>query len=556
MVRLNLQGFWIDLLNPTFELKWKHPIQNSLNGSNSTYSTDITAPLTTNNRLAFDYKIFTESAKTNIYLYGVLYVNGTAMRVRAFVRNFASDGITFYLEQFLTGGTATLLKDLTTLDNLFLPEIQNKTKRDVLKRITDGSLYSLLFSENAMPSVPDIFSFVSVPYIDANGVSHGIPPDNTGRPAILATGLLAALADFYGLTLTNAPANYLVFSNQWKVRDSMLLECTLNSFAETIKLITSDIQYNLFANSIGEIISSAPFRANFVFSGLKYTDGSYASVDYIDIYLKNSSDVLQLVGSIPDMTYDVPVSFECDAIVDKGTYLFVTKARSYDAIVTVTGYVSATLIIDYEAFSSTVDYANFDLDGFYPCWQNLPKVTAKEIIETIALCAGKMVEYLDDSINFIDFADVFDFAGAIDVSDKLISWKTKSFTFLQSQNATVVYADGTVIANILVNDPTLPDTVNNVATINAIRIQQDNGVDRVTDKIVLTQTPDSHFEIIDELAKIYAPATNPRMFEADFIYFEDSKKPLLIRQLGGIFIAIESLITTANTITLQLLKIK
>ena len=49
------------------------------------------------------------------------------------------------------------------------------------------------------------------------------------------------------------------------------------------------------------------------------------------------------------------------------------------------------------------EYADFGIAGYYPCWQNLPPVTAKTLIETVALCAGKMVEYKDNSIDFIDF---------------------------------------------------------------------------------------------------------------------------------------------------------
>ena len=208
------------------------------------------------------------------------------------------------------------------------------------------------------------------------------------------------------------------------------------------------------------------------------------------------------------------------------------------------------------ADKSFSDYADFDSAGYYPCWQNLPNVTAKNLIETIALCAGKMVEYLDDAINFIDLDKVFSWENAIDVSDKLISMTSKGFKFLTSNNATVTYSSGKVIASILINDETLPTETNNVATIDAIRIQDDTGTERVKDKIVLQQVPTGHFEIINKLADIYAPTLNPKTFDAEFIYFPDNKKPLLIRQFGGIFIALESVMTTKNTITLKLLKLR
>ena len=134
--------------------------------------------------------------------------------------------------------------------------------------------------------------------------------------------------------------------------------------------------------------------------------------------------------------------------------------------------------------------------------------------------------------------------------------KEKSFRFLDSNNATVSYSSGAVIATVLINDETLPIGTNNVAVIDALRIQDDTGEERTTDKVVLQQLPDGHFEIINKLADIYTPVISPKVFEADFIYFADNKKPLLIRQFGGIFIALESVMTTKNTITLKLLKLR
>jgi hypothetical protein len=204
----------------------------------------------------------------------------------------------------------------------------------------------------------------------------------------------------------------------------------------------------------------------------------------------------------------------------------------------------------------TGDYPDFGTLTLYPCWQNLPKITAKSLFETIAICAGQMIEYSEDgtTIKFVPFEDVFSPANAIDVSDKLVEWKTKEFKFLTSNNATVNYADGRVIATVIIKDETLPTATNSVATIDAIRIQ-DEGAERNTSDLVLIETTDSHFDIIDKLPLLYAPLTTPRLFEAEFMYFADNKRPLLVRQLGGIFIALESIISTKNTITLKLLKI-
>ena len=153
MVRLNLEGIWIDLNDQEFELKWKHPIQNSLKGENSTYSTDITCALTENNRLAFDYKIFTSSSKTNRYLYGVLYVNNTAMRVRCYIKGFSLTSVKFYLEQFRQGAVSNLIKDETNICDLYLTEIQNQSKRDVLYEVTN------------IPATPK-YPFAYVPGVD------------------------------------------------------------------------------------------------------------------------------------------------------------------------------------------------------------------------------------------------------------------------------------------------------------------------------------------------------------------------------------------------------
>jgi len=523
MVRLNLEGIWIDLDNQEFELKWKHPIQNSLKGESSTYSTDITAALTENNREASDYKVFSDSAKTNKYLYGALYVNGTSMRVRAYIKEFSPISIKFYLEQFRSGGVSNLLKDTTNICDIYLPEIQNQTKRDILLNIQDGALYNYSFVPGT--NVPNIF--------------HGVFAN--GRPNIYAENLIQQLALFYGVTLNNAPTNYLVYSNQWKARTNSLVKVSAQhkSYPGSASSII-DMDYQ-------KIVSLTPFKA-------------FVKIDNISILGQATFFIENILGGVGashelgSMAYNGSSLFE-SKILDPGSYFIsVTHGASVVFDVSVEAMICYT---DLEkATADFSDYADFGMVGLYPCWQNLPKVTAKSIIETIALCSGKMVEYLDNAINFINFADIFDWQNAIDVSDKLIGWKTKSFRFLDSNNATVSYADGKVIATVLINDETLPTGTNNVATIDAIRIQDDNGTDRITDKTVLQQTPDGHFEIINKLSDIYAPIINPKLFEADFIYFPDNKKPLLIRQLGGIFIALESIMTTKNTITLKLLKLR
>lgn len=533
MVRLNLEGIWIDLNDQEFELKWKHPIQNSLKGESSTYSTDITAALTKNNRLAFDYKIFTESSKTNKYIYGTLYVNNTSMRVRCYIKEFSLTSVKFYLEQFRSGGVSNLLKDTRFICNIHLDEIQKELKRDVLIDIQTWNVISY----NYVPgyTLNNIFTAVS----------------ENGRTNIYATNLIQELAAFYGCTLNNAPTNYLVYSNQWKQRTNITASITNVSKTYSgsnyviIDLMSTTPAYNIQIDR-QKIISTTPFKA---FVNIK----DAVTTGRMNFYIENSLGGTGAQAEIGVM-YSGDNLFETP-IMPAGTYY-----------ITVNHLASTTFKIGVEAevcytdeelanddFS---DYADFALAGYYPCWQNLPKITAKNLIETIALCAGKMVEYLDDSINFIDLDKVFSWENAIDVSDKLISMTSKGFKFLTSNNATVTYSSGKVIASIFINDETLPSETNNVATIDAIRIQDDTGTERVKDKIVLRQLPTGHFEIINKLADIYAPTLNPKTFDAEFIYFPDNKKPLLIRQFGGIFIALESIMTTKNTITLKLLKLR
>lgn len=542
MVRLNLEGIWIDLNDQEFELKWKHPIQNSLKGESSTYSTDIVAALTENNRLAFDWKIFTESSKTNKYLYGALYVNNTSMRVRCYIKQFLPTSVKFYLEQFRSGRVSNLLKDTKFICNLHLTEIQNQIKRDVILNIQDAVQvdYAYLPGE----TLPNIFKGASTTYVDANNVTQS-------RPNIYAENLIQNLASFYGCTLNNAPANYYVYANSWKQRTCLPAHITnvtkslSGNQHEIIDFMSSTPAYNIQINR-QQIISTTPFKA-FVNISNSVTTGK------LNFYIEN------IVGGAGSQTeigemYSGDRLFTTPILPAGSYYISVTHSASASFKI---GMEAVVCYIEKElADASFSDYADFGLAGYYPCWQNLPNVTAKNLIETIALCAGKMVEYLDDVINFIDLDKVFSWENAIDVSDKLISWSFKEFQFLTSNNATVSYSSGKVIASVFINDETLPTETNNVATIDAIRIQDDVDYERTKDKIVLQQTPTGHFEIIDKLADIYAPTLSPKLFTGEFIYFPDNKKPLLIRQLGGIYVALESVMTTKNAITLKLLKLR
>ena len=555
MVRLNLEGIWIDLNDQDFELKWKHPIQNSLKGENSTYSTDITCALTGNNRLAFDYKIFTSSSKTNRYLYGVLYVNNTAMRVRCYIKGFSLTSVKFYLEQFRQGAVSNLLKDETNICDLYLTEIQNKSKRDVLYEVTN------------IPATPK-YPFAYVPGVDLPDIFTRLSAND--RPNIYATNLIQELAAFYGVTLNNAPTNYLVYSNQWKCRTGIAAKANITTQVfntigyNQILHGFSTPQFNLWFE-LSTVKSVAPFKVFLKFQNIFY-HGVISEITaplIVDLYLKNTATneetLIKSIVYTPTSSNWAGVVIE-SPVVPAGDYILIAKNQSK---VTFTCYSDAPTIEAMICYTNTEkatekfsEYADFGVAGYYPCWQNLPPVTAKTLIETVALCAGKMIEYKDNSIDFIDFDQVFDWANAIDVSDKLISMKEKSFRFLDSNNATVSYSSGAVIATVLINDETLPIGTNNVATIDALRIQDDTGEERTIDKVVLQQLPDGHFEIINKLADIYTPVISPKVFEADFIYFADNKKPLLIRQFGGIFIALESIMTTKNTITLKLLKLK
>ena len=557
MVRLNLEGFWIDLSDQDFELKWKHPIQNNLKGESTTYSTDISVSLTQTNIQASDYHIFTDSSKTNKYLYGVLYVNGTSMRIRCYIKEFSPTAIKFYLEQFRKGAVSQLLKDSIagiTLDRIHRDEIQKGIKRDVLASVQDGARYSYLYVPGK--TLPDIFGIESRQYIDNNGAVQS-------RPYVYSDSILAKLAEFYGVTLNNAPEHYRVYCNLWKMRTGISTKGSIpassyvgpNVVTLSLSSFADNLAYNIYIAG-WSVVSSAPFVTRFIISELELTVP--AQNEKIHFYLTNIATSVKYHIGDADAWFgykNTGIVITSD-ILPAGTYLLSVEFNTSISFNT----SNFEFTIDYtdEELATTGynDYVDFPLAGYFPCWQNLPQITAKSLIETIALCAGKMVEYGDDEINFIDFENVFDWQNAIDVSDKLIDWKSKYFRFLESNNATVSYTDGTIIATVKVNDETLPDDTNNIATLDCIRVEDDIKNDRVKDKVVLQQTVDHHFEIIKKLPYIYAPVVNPRLFEAEFIYFADNRKPLLIRQLGGIFIALESITTTKSTITLKLLKLK
>jgi hypothetical protein len=470
------------------------------------------------------------------------------MPVRCYVQQFLNNGIKFFLQEFRSGATSVFLKDTTTLDNIYLPVIQAGTLTDVIMNLSTG------VDNHGAGTLTDLFTAYTL----------------NGRQNVYASGLIAHLATFYGVTLVNDPTNYHVFCNQWKSRSGDEFEFKFISSSSIIFLSTSreiipidTLAYNDYINSTGGHISCAT-KFNFyaaiqkvqldiptpsgtyydVEFGLEKTTGEYLFIQNVSVSTVDSADNFALtLDNVPAGSWWLVVSVS-NVVVHGRVFVEASTFKVFASI----NYT------DLELVNPDFKYPDFTGDE-YPCWQNLPKITAKTLFETIAVCAGKMIEYKDDTITFIDFADVFDPASAVDISDKLVSWKTKDFKFLSANNATVNYASGQVIATVIIDDETLPTDTNSVATIDAIRIQDDTATDRVTDKLVLAQTPTGSFEVISQLAELYAPLTSPKLFEAEFIYFADNKRPLLIRQLGGIFIALESIISTKTTITLKLLKI-
>jgi len=405
MVRLNLEGIWIDLTDQEFELKWKHPIQNSLKGESSTYSTDISASLTENNRIASDYNIFLESVKTNKYIYGALYMNGTMLRVRCYIKEFSPTYIKFYLEQFLSGGVSSMIKDTTNICDLFLPEIQNQTKRDVLLSLTNQTAARSPYLYVPGTTLNDIFNWdVPTSYVDSNGTAQI-------RPNIYADErLLQKLADFYGFTLNNAPENYWVYCNQFKCRTNTLVQVPVKhenhpgSGGDIIDFGISTPLHNIYI--VNQIITSAsPIKlfvkisntvstGTFIFYSNNTVGGVGAQIEFGRISA-NGTDILFQSDELPAGSYYISVTHNVSCSFDIG----LEAEICYTA--------------EEKADSTFKDYANFELEGLYPCWQNLPAVTAKQIIETIALCSGKLVSYEDNVVNFIDFDKVFDWQNAI-----------------------------------------------------------------------------------------------------------------------------------------------
>ena len=555
MTRLFIQGVWIDLNDFTFEMKWKHPISTSLIGENSNYSTDIIVPLTSNNRRAFDYNVFGNSSKTNKYIYGTFYANGASYPVRCTIKSFQNNTITFVMEQFLNAGVANMLAYETNICDLYKSKIYNLEILDRFMDIHTGDLIDSNPTNYTIPLTPNIFSAIAT---DTIPTRYYIRTDNT---------ILNVLADFYGITLVNVPTNYILFPNKWKLQNGLIQRCVNVPAGGRIKLNTTTYTYNdnFKVDASGKIVSTVKFRFFVDFYDM-YLDSvlnaawADAGVFYTTrIYLVNATGdkFLLYTTSLSTTILEDDVHNINDIILDAGEYHIYVEATHHlsllsEAFVLVNFAANLVIHEDLDNSGST----DFGDDGYYPCWQNMPAITVKKFFETIALCAGMMVTYTENSVIFKNFDEVFDYHNAIDVSSKLISWKEKTFSYLSQRTNTVVYGDGKLVASVRVNDETLPDTSAVVATIDAVRVEDDTAEKRNIENLLIQETTDGHFDIIYKLKDIYAPLVNTRMFEADFLYFKDNRKPLLIRQLGGIFIALESIATTKNTITLKLLKIR
>jgi hypothetical protein len=224
MVRIQLEGTFIDIGDFEFELKWKHPITTSLIGQSTDYSTDITIDLTKPNRKASDYRILRQSSKTNKWIYGSMWINGDFMPIRAYVKKFTNMQIVFYLQRFISG-LDVFLKDKTTIDNLYLSQFQSGQYLDRLLYTYDGSAYMPVYSGGVgiISIVGNIFEFRKVPYVGGE------------RPALLANqNLITVLANFYGLSVVNKPSTYITFANQWKCRNGMKNNSLTNSIVNSI----------------------------------------------------------------------------------------------------------------------------------------------------------------------------------------------------------------------------------------------------------------------------------------------------------------------------------
>lgn len=568
MVRIQLEGTFIDIGDFEFELKWKHPITTSLIGQSTDYSTDITIDLTEPNRKASDYKILRQSSKTNKWIYGSMWINGDFMPIRAYVKKFTNTQIVFYLQRFISG-LDNFLKDTRTIDNLFLNAFQNGEQRDHLLRTYDGSAYTplLITIPDITGIVGNIFEFRKVPYVGGE------------RPALLANqNLITEVAAFYGMESIGTPTTYMTFANQWKCRSGIMNngQGTINISSATKEdgiswyyAISSNSAYKYNSYMSGDkIVSNSPFKYTFNGSISVVDNTNIASQGYLNWRIRSYENIVIYSGQIPvtfNYTAEV-INFTTD-IIDAGTYL-IEFAIQYNVEsihnFTMSGTFKNEIITDYTALEQAAalegevytDYPDFIEHGYYPCWQNLPKVTAKKLIETIALAAGKMIEYSSNRITFVDFESVFSPDNAFDASDYLQEWNSKEFKVLENRTNQVVYSSGKQIVYFDVKDETLNTEPYTVADLGCIRIEDDTATERNTDDIVLSELTDTHFDVITKFPILYAPLVKPVLFEAKFKYFKENRKPLLVRQLNGIFIAMESVITTKDSITLRLLKIK
>jgi hypothetical protein len=394
--------------------------------------------------------------------------------------------------------------------------------------------------------------------------------------------LITEVAAFYGMELIGTPATYMTFANQWKFRSGIMNKSVGNSISRSsydidwnpmlefdVPIAASSLKYNLYFETGNLLVSKIPFnlriKGNFKIyesanngksAGLYFkiynSNGVLLETKIINTTVQNNYiDFDILFNTNTDGTYNIKYGIKV-ASPHSNNYVGVWMNYGAEAISNFTALEQAATL-EGEVYT---DYPTFEEPGYYPCWQNLPKVTAKKLIETIALAAGKMIEYSSNKITFVDFESVFSPDNAFDASEYLQEWSSKEFKVLENRTNQVVYASGKQIVYFDVKDETLNTEPYTVADLGCIRIEDDTDTDRNTDDIVLSELTDTHFYVITKFPILYAPLVSPVVFEAKFKYFKENRKPLLVRQLNGIFIAMESVITTKDSITLRLLKIK
>ena len=293
--------------------------------------------------------------------------------------------------------------------------------------------------------IENIFHFVVTPYIDEEGNA------DTRANVYADENLLPKIAEWYNFELVNAPNNYYVYCNQWKVKNGHVCETGDGSFI--FPQPNSGDGVNLYVDNLSNIISVAPF---FIRMKVRRNDGLGVDTYLSKVYAinENGDEFLFSKGGNP-------IEVSLTANLPAGTYHIIARDVNGDEFIHGDLLNNCVMRVNYEKAtppqSNIDDAVDFGGIGLYSCWQNLPQVSAKELIETIALCAGKLVSYTDTQIIFTDFDKVFNWKNAIDVSDKLIKWNTKKFRFLESNNATVSYASGQTIATVKIDDSTLPN---------------------------------------------------------------------------------------------------